>query len=473
MCACIASITQWGHPNILKQLAPLGIILKYVPMAALKKYHNLTVTCLVMGLLFLIAACRNKETQIDAEHPITTIDIESNLLNFKPLKLSELNVNIQYIPLETKENVALQRILNLDLRDTLIVVCDFYRLLLFNFNGGFVSEIAKRGKGPHELLGIASPRVNNGKIYVADYMRNRLRTFTLHGEELNQVAFPERSLYNMARLKNWIHFTDTSYLVSKININGREKYRAIEVGLNGHLIRGFDNATFFNLYKNNSNDHYAYSPDNMTYHMYKYEQNHRLFHRLNDTIWQIDNSGIYPAYILKRGKFGLSHQLFGIQRSSKEFSEAITGSVEVRTFLETYNYIIFQVQFRKQYPFDFMREVQASFGPDKVKHEILGVYNKATTEFFFVAPSGVDHQLEPLGIENDIDGGINFAPMYSPNERTLVSWFNAYDLKAHVASEAFRSSTPKYPVRKRELEALANRLKDDDNPVLMVVTFEE
>jgi hypothetical protein len=50
---------------------------------------------------------------------------------------------------------------------------------------------------------------------------------------------------------------------------------------------------------------------------------------------------------------------------------------------------------------------------------------------------------------------------------------NAYDLKAHVASEAFRSSTPKYPERKRELEALANRLKDDDNPVLMVVTFEE
>jgi hypothetical protein len=104
---------------------------------------------------------------------------------------------------------------------------------------------------------------------------------------------------------------------------------------------------------------------------------------------------------------------------------------------------------------------------------IMVIYNKEKDEYFSVAPSGVDHQLEPLGIENDIDGGINFSPMYSPNERTLVSWFNAYDLKAHVASEAFRSSTPKYPERKHELEALANRLKDDDNPVLMVVTFEE
>jgi hypothetical protein len=106
------------------------------------------------------------------------------------------------------------------------------------------------------------------------------------------------------------------------------------------------------------------------------------------------------------------------------------------------------------------------------QHNILGIYNKQTAEFFFVAPSGIDYQLEPLGIENDIDGGINFAPMYSPNERTLVSWFNAMDLKAHVASEGFKNSKPKYPEKKKELEALANRLKDTDNPVLMVVTME-
>ncbi|MDY0201427.1 MAG: 6-bladed beta-propeller [Tenuifilaceae bacterium] len=442
-------------------------------MRAIKKHFFLKITSLVIGLLISFSACHNKQTPLETKHPIITIDIENNLLNFKILKLSTLNASVRYIPLQTNDETTLQSILNLDLNDSLLIVNDFYKLLLFNLNGVFISEIAKKGRGPHEHLSIASPRLNNREIYVPDYIRNRMKIYNTYGEELYQVNFPERSLYNMARLKNWIQFTDTSYLVSKININGQEKYRVMEVGINGKLLRGFENTTFFKLYKNNANDHYAYGSVNMTYHMYKFQENYRLFHKLSDTVWQIDNSRIYPAYILNRGKHGLNHQLFGIQRTSKEFRDAFNRSVEVETFLETNSLIFFQVQYRKQYPFDFIREVQTPFGPTKVKYDILGVYNKTTKEFFFVAPSGVDHQLEPLGIENDIDGGINFTPMYSPNERTLVSWFNAYDLKAHVASEEFRGSTPKYPERKRELEALANRLKIDDNPVLMVVTFKE
>jgi hypothetical protein len=42
-------------------------------------------------------------------------------------------------------------------------------------------------------------------------------------------------------------------------------------------------------------------------------------------------------------------------------------------------------------------------------------------------------------------------------------------LKAHVASESFKNSTPKYPEKKRELEKLAVSLKETDNPVLVLV----
>ena len=42
-------------------------------------------------------------------------------------------------------------------------------------------------------------------------------------------------------------------------------------------------------------------------------------------------------------------------------------------------------------------------------------------------------------------------------------------LKAHVASDAFIKSTPKFPGKKKELEELANSLKDTDNPVLIMI----
>ena len=55
----------------------------------------------------------------------------------------------------------------------------------------------------------------------------------------------------------------------------------------------------------------------------------------------------------------------------------------------------------------------------------------------------------------------------------LISWIDTIKVKAHVASEAFKNSTPKYPEKKKELEKLANSLKETDNPVLMLVRLKK
>jgi len=44
-----------------------------------------------------------------------------------------------------------------------------------------------------------------------------------------------------------------------------------------------------------------------------------------------------------------------------------------------------------------------------------------------------------------------------------------YQIKAHVGTETFINSSPKYPEKKKELEKLANSLKETDNPVLVMV----
>jgi hypothetical protein len=440
----------------------------------LKKLVTLSTLALYVLAAQILSSCISKQSESQKGETPLIIDIEKSLTRFQKIRLSELNSQIKYIPLQTMEGKVLRSIDDLDIEDSLIIAADYFRLLLFKSNGNIVTEVTRKGKGPTEYLGISAPQLIDGKIYVPDKYRNQLRLFDTNGIEYNQISFPNYSLINLPPLNNWVKFTDTSFVVSIININGQEKYRAVEIGSSGKVIRGFKNTTFFKLYKNNSNDHYASSPANGATHIYQFSGKFKLFHRLNDTVWQIDNSGISPAYILKRGKYELRSELFGIQRTSSIFREAFANTLELRAVFETTHHIMVSVQFRKLYPFPFKRlNEKGPMGPQKVNYDILGIYNKQTAEFFFVAPSGIDYQLEPLGIENDIDGGINFTPMYSPNKRTLVSWFNAIDLKAHVTSEGFKNSKPKFPEKKKELEALANRLKDTDNPVLMVVTMEE
>ncbi|MZP67102.1 MAG: hypothetical protein GT597_13230, partial [Bacteroidales bacterium] len=45
----------------------------------------------------------------------------------------------------------------------------------------------------------------------------------------------------------------------------------------------------------------------------------------------------------------------------------------------------------------------------------------------------------------------------------------ANKLKEYVASENFKNSKPLYPEKKKELEKLADSLKETDNPVLVMV----
>jgi hypothetical protein len=48
-----------------------------------------------------------------------------------------------------------------------------------------------------------------------------------------------------------------------------------------------------------------------------------------------------------------------------------------------------------------------------------------------------------------------------------------YQIKAHIGTETFINSSPKHPEKKKELEKLANSLKETDNPVLMLVRLKQ
>jgi hypothetical protein len=408
------------------------------------------------------------DNKTNPQKPIV-IDLEKNLKNFKPASLSQLGASINYIPLETSRSVTIGTIKGIEIDKEYILVNDKEKnVYLFQQNGAFISTIGKQGRGPNDFILPSVPKIAFGLIYVPDIIGNKIQIYNFKGAHVNSIKVPEWHLSATPQLKNW-HPTSKSSAYIYVPINsGGQKYRLIEINDRGDTLSTLPNTTFFQKHLTHST--YSDGTTSSACNIYKYGSALRMSERLVDTIREITNDTLLPIYITRRGRYGIPTHLLGEDMEQPDIMSIRKNLIWVWQVFETSNYLFLLVRaYGENYPFKF-KNSRFGFG---FPMNIMVIYNKEKDEYFSVAPSGVDHQLEPLGIENDIDGGINFSPMYSPNERTLVSWFNAYDLKAHVASEAFRSSTPKYPERKHELEALANRLKDDDNPVLMVVTFEE
>jgi hypothetical protein len=106
---------------------------------------------------------------------------------------------------------------------------------------------------------------------------------------------------------------------------------------------------------------------------------------------------------------------------------------------------------------------------DKVKNESFLTYLEGNDSGF------LEWNLTG-GIVNDIDGGLRFLPnkyFAEDNQEYLYGLVNPYQIKMHVGSGAFKNSTPKYPEKKKELEVLADKLKETDNPVFVIVRLKK
>ncbi|MCE5345660.1 MAG: hypothetical protein LLG13_05120 [Bacteroidales bacterium] len=80
------------------------------------------------------------------------------------------------------------------------------------------------------------------------------------------------------------------------------------------------------------------------------------------------------------------------------------------------------------------------------------------------------------GILNNLDGGTMLEPKsyFEENGREyMIGFVTPYKLKIHVTSSEFKNATPSSFEKKKELEKLANSLKETDNPVLMIVRLKK
>lgn len=410
-----------------------------------------------ISFVLLLVSCSTFEQQ-----EYNLIDFEINDSNFKPFKLSELADDLEYIALETTPGLLLKEIKYVDISGNKIAVADKNICLLFDGKGKMISQTGRYGNGPGEYSHISQIKIVNDLVLIPDARDDNIRFYNKAGNFLYSVKAPgEFSPSNHSR--NFITNSDTTFYIRIPNRTGNETYRIAHFDNKGNVIQKYKNTTFFNRQKP------VFGTSDVSAQFYRLNGEVYYKEMLNDTIWRIDEDILRLAHILNLGKYGFTIQ--DKELPTPVWYKKLAKCIHVNYVFECNRYVYILINFMSHYPFTFFRESNTPSG--KAPYEILGLYDKKEDSFSLVKPSYKDGQLEPTGIENDMDGGINLMPKYIINDTLMVSWVNAYELKMYVTSDAFKNSTPLYPEKKKKLEQLASSLDENDNPVLMLVKLKK
>jgi hypothetical protein len=105
-------------------------------------------------ILILFFSCNKQSIDTDV-HVVDMTETTDNLY------LSKIVNDIEYIPLETNQEVIINRISKIQYSHDQYFVQSSNRLFIFDKNGKFISQINRQGRGPDEYLGIADFGINS------------------------------------------------------------------------------------------------------------------------------------------------------------------------------------------------------------------------------------------------------------------------------------------------------------------------
>jgi len=400
---------------------------------------NLTI---LLTLIIVLFSCKQKK-EVDNIIDLTLIT-EPNVTN-----LSELGSEITYIPLETNASCLIPQI------DKLIYENGAYflrstsannevhekgapppppipptrSLYRFSKNGEFICQISHKGGAPSEYIDIHDFLYNKSNNTIDIFSLNFIKEFSLDGIWKRNITIESDEVYSLG-------YTNNQFLGFINNARGQTEYSFVLIDANGQITNKYKNK-----YKFSSSRNGIYYSSACVF--YRYDGNLHCKEMYSDTIFSFDNGVFIPKYILNQGEAKFTTDL-----REKVNSADFTQIIFQKNIFESKNYLFYQYR-RKQ-------------------RENCFIKNKSNGTQYLIDNG--------TGLVNDMDNGPNFKIQNTvtvDGTEYIVSWINAFDLKAHVASNDLKNATPKFPEKKKELEQLANSLNENDNPVLMLVKLKK
>ena len=177
----------------------------------------------------------------------------------------------------------------------------------------------------------------------------------------------------------------------------------------------------------------------------------------NDTIYGYDASAeqLAARFIIKSGNQLAKEELYVINKSQKYFNEAIV----VHDVLESKDFWYFIVE---NQIYAYLLRVDKKSGNVQRKQSKKG-------ELKYASIMQVNYrEVAWPEFVNDLCGGLPFYPSHH-NAGEWIGVYNPRDLLEKIESNEFNTSSVVLPEKKEELMRLLHVLKEDDNPVVLII----
>ena len=410
------SIWKYHKANILNNLNSMKS--KNFFKSGYVNSYQITFSVLV-ALCFIFSCNLQKDPKTIIFNPLNVIEGE--------VFLSKFADDIIYIPLDNE--ILFQHPNRIITTNNQIFIATFPAgILSYDYKGTFINRIGSRGRGPGEYRSGMYFTFDSSEELIYIYDNKRILVYNTSGNYINNILVNEPE-----------YVGDICFFEGMLFLAGgpRHDYDWVVYDTSGNLISRKNNELPRFQSGKGSSMGFSLSQEGLFY-----------WNSYNDTIFLIKDESYEPSMYFAPGDFRLPFADYPREDFGKYF--------EMVTKVTTDNYIFLTY---------LLNEVIHTSYIDKNngKYYLIG---SGTDMSSFTRP----------GILNDIDNGPAFPIFYNTmnNEKEyLIGWIHPYRLKAHVESEAFRNSTPKFPEKKKELEKLAASLDENDNPVLMLVKLKD
>ena len=111
----------------------------------------------------------------------------------RPVEVGNYFSDIKLVPLETTMQSVFSYIKQTELKDSLLFICDDNKLVIFNTNGEFISNIGRQGRGPGEFGAIKGFFIDpaDQTVSIIDGSNGRLIKYGLDGEYISSREIPD------------------------------------------------------------------------------------------------------------------------------------------------------------------------------------------------------------------------------------------------------------------------------------------
>ncbi|TSA37610.1 MAG: 6-bladed beta-propeller [Porphyromonadaceae bacterium] len=397
---------------------------------------NKFISPVLMILGILLFACAGRQTQ-----PTTAGVIDLSGIWDKPeeILLSFIATDIEYIPLETTTDCLLGEPQNL--RFTVLdnhIAVSSKGLRLFDRQGKYLRTIGRIGKGPQEYFSSGEYVIDekNGRVDILDSDRDRVVSYRITGEFIRDIRIADHAAIITRDESGRI---GVMYLPWDQDIKDTARFEWINE--EGKLIKSIP------LYVGRPKDggdtwliaaRLYWNQKKLVFAEWPFDTLHYL---ADDHAWK-------PLWIPKIGSNKMPREV-GLNLDRWEAERNDFTSVMINS--ESSRYLFFE-------------------GEKKEKFGIV-IYDKMTLAGHWMPGMITEDSLNMETVVNDLDGGI---PMRSTiltgaQGDYYVSLLSPFELIAKFKNHPKSELPLVRPELREKLFKLVDRLREDDNPVLMIV----